>query len=174
MSGPPRTPPRFVPTLTTVVDLDAPTVAAPELVWPESGALDLASSRPVSAPQPVAEPVASTMPVLPSAPDAAVAVTEPAPQASASHSMVAIRPGDVFEIEEELLHRVLQRVDLRLEETLTDVVSQAVQQQLDAMIPVLRHRLEDQLRQLISNALAEELSAAEPRVSAGVRAPSLG
>jgi hypothetical protein len=159
MSVPPRTPPRFVPTLTAVVDLDAPPVVGPELVWPET-----------PAPAPRADAPAATVPPAAEAMPVAQASAEPAPTAS----MVAIRPEDVFEIEEELLHRVLQRVDLRLEEALTDVVSQAVQQQLDAMSPVLRNRLEDQLRQLISNALAEELSAAQPRVSAGVRAPSLG
>lgn len=171
MSGAPRTPPRFVPTLTTVVDLEVPAVATPELVWPESAA---AAPR-IDVPAPLASSSSHPAPATPPPP----AVTEPAAVTAStpqqpSPSMVALRPEDIFEIEEELLHRVLQRVDLRLEEALTDVVSQAVQQQLDAMIPVLRHRLEDQLRQLISQALAQELSAAEPRVSAGSGAPSLG
>lgn len=187
----PRRPPRFVPTLTAVVDLDAPPpLAEPELKWPQAGLLDLSPGRtegaaletgdaaarsaalpanapaeaPLSgAPAPVMAP--STSPTAPRAVDA---------RHAAAPSMVAIRPDDVVAIEEELLHRVLQRVDLRLEEALTDVVSEAVQQQLDAMIPVIRARLEGRLRTLIGEALAHELDPAEPRVFAGGRAPSLG
>ncbi len=40
---------------------------------------------------------------------------------------------DIVRLEEQLLHRVLQRVDFSLEERLSDTVAAAVQQQLDAM-----------------------------------------
>ena len=56
------------------------------------------------------------------------------------------------------MHRVLQRVDLSLEERLTDAVSAAVQQQLDVMLPRLRSEIERVLRGLVVEALSRELS----------------
>lgn len=92
---------------------------------------------------------------------------------SASPAFVALTDADAFRIEEELLHRVLQRVDLSLEERLTEAVSAAVQQQLDAMVPRLRSEIETVLRSLVVEALARELS--ENTGSApGSGAPALG
>lgn len=122
-----RTPPRFVPTLTTVLELPAESVPAAEPV-----------SEPL--PQPAAAPAAD--------PVQAVALS---PQALLSEA-------DAFRLEEQLLHRVLQRIDLSLEERLSDTVSAAVQQQLDNMIPRLRGEIESALRALVSEALAQELS----------------
>ncbi len=118
-----RTPPRFVPTLTTVLELP------PEPATVDAGSYALVSGDPPPA-------VADT---------------------------IAIHPGqfsdaDAFRLEEQLLHRVLQRVDLSLEERLSDVVSAAVQQQLDAMVPRLRHEIEAALRSLVVESLARELS----------------
>ncbi|BEP61596.1 hypothetical protein GmRootV213_21500 [Variovorax sp. V213] len=118
-----RTPPRFVPTLTTVLDLPAETPAA----------------EPAS---PVAAPAA------PIDPAEAVALP-PAEQRSEA---------EIVRLEEQLLHRVLQRVDLSLEERLSDTVSAAVQQQLDAMVPRLREEIEAVLRALVIEAMAAELS----------------
>jgi hypothetical protein len=111
-----RPPPRFVPTLTTVVELPAEPVPARE-----APAVD---------------------------PAQAVALS---PQAMLSDA-------DLFRLEEQLLHRVLQRVDLSMEERLSDTVSAVIQQQLDALIPRLRDEIETELRALVSEALAQELS----------------
>ncbi|MDR6889032.1 MULTISPECIES: hypothetical protein [Variovorax] len=120
-----RTPPRFVPTLTTVLDLQAEPVAG------EAG-------KPSSASTPV-PPV-----------DLAEAVAlPPAEQRS---------DAEIVRLEEQLLHRVLQRVDLSLEERLSDTVSAAVQQQLDSMVPRLREEIEAVLRALVIEAMAAELS----------------
>ncbi|VTU34700.1 hypothetical protein H4CHR_03468 [Variovorax sp. PBS-H4] len=119
MSG--RTPPRFVPTLTTVLEVPADAVPA-------------------------------SMP----APEPAVAAD--ASQAVANDPKALLLEADAFRVEEHLLHRVLQRVDLSLEERLSDTVSAAVQQQLDNMIPRLREEIEAVLRELVSQALAQELS----------------
>jgi phytoene dehydrogenase-like protein len=62
-----------------------------------------------------------------------------------------------FALEEHLLHRVLQRVDLSLEDRLSDAVSAAVQVQLDAMVPRLRSEIEAVLRTLVTESLAQEL-----------------
>jgi hypothetical protein len=137
-----RTPPRFVPTLTTVLELP------PE---PAPGA--------EPAPEPEPKPVAPAVPE----PSQAVALD---PQALLSEA-------DAFRLEEQLLHRVLQRIDLSLEERLSDAVSAAVQQQLDAMIPRLRGEIETVLRTLVSDALAQELSDNTGSTPA-FGAPSLG
>jgi hypothetical protein len=119
-----RTPPKFVPTLTTVLDLPAEPVAA-EAVKP-----------PPSSPAPPVDPAEAV--ALP-----------PAEQRS---------DAEIVRLEEQLLHRVLQRVDLSLEERLSDTVSAAVQQQLDAMVPRLREEIEAVLRALVIEAMAAELS----------------
>ena len=121
-----RTPPRFVPTLTTVLDL--PAEAA------EAGAAEPASP-PAAAPPPVDLAEAVALP--------------PAEQRS---------DAEIVRLEEQLLHRVLQRVDLSLEERLSDTVSAAVQQQLDAMVPRLRQEIEAVLHALVIEAMAAELS----------------
>lgn len=132
-----RNPPRFVPTLTTVIE-------AP-VVEPPAGPPPAPADEP-----PQAFPSASAADV----PD------EPAPVA-VEVSRIAVPPisdEEAFRLEEQLLHRVLQRVDLQLEERLTDAVSAAVQQQLDIMLPRLRIEIEQVLRALVVDALAQELS----------------
>ncbi|VTU29549.1 hypothetical protein H6CHR_03217 [Variovorax sp. PBL-H6] len=116
-----RTPPRFVPTLTTVLEVPGESVPA---------------SQPTPEPAAIADPS----------------------QAVALGPQALLSDADAFRVEEQLLHRVLQRVDLALEERLSDTVSAAVQQQLDNMIPRLRDEIETVLRELVSQALAQELS----------------
>ncbi|MDM0073121.1 hypothetical protein QTH90_01925 [Variovorax sp. J2P1-59] len=120
-----RTPPRFVPTLTTVLEL--PPEAAPAV-----------------------DEIAPSEPPAP-------AVIEPS-QAVALTPLAQLSEAEAFRLEEQLLHRVLQRVDLSLEERVSDAVSAAVQQHLDRMIPGLRTEIEAVLRALVSEALAHELS----------------
>jgi acetyl-CoA carboxylase carboxyltransferase component len=94
----------------------------------------------------------------PSAPAATSAtVTEPS-QAVALSPEAKLSEAEAFRLEEQLLHRVLQRVDLSLEERVSDAVSAAVQLHLDTMIPGLRREIEAVLRALVSEALARELS----------------
>jgi hypothetical protein len=143
MASSSRTPPRFVPTLTTVVEIPE---APPEL--------------PTAAPPSPAEaPELSTfgnmiedLSFMPLAPAPAAA------QAFAGAPAVQLPEEEAFRLEEELLHRVLQRVDLSLEERLTDTVSAAVQRQLDDMLPRLRREIEGVLRAVVVEALAQELS----------------
>lgn len=131
MSGNQRTPPRFVPTLTTVLELPAE-------------------------PAPVAEAAPAQVPVQPEALAAAPPI-EPA-QAVALSPQAQLSEVQALRLEEQLLHRVLQRIDLSLEEQISDAVSAAVQHHLDTMIPRLRDEIEVVLRTLVSEALADELS----------------
>ncbi|WP_431276449.1 hypothetical protein ACQ858_09550 [Variovorax ureilyticus] len=140
-----RTPPRFVPTLTTVFE---PSPETP----PVSPALIAPSDTPsTAAPATVAEPSGS------------VALS---PEARISEA-------EAFRLEEQLLHRVLQRVDLSLEERVSDAVSAAVQHHLDTMIPGLRREIEAVLRELVSESLARELSE-NPGSTPTFRPQSLG
>jgi len=132
MSNGPRTPPRFVPTLTTVFEAVPETVPQPEAEPPAPAA---ARARAADA-------------GLPPAYAHAVALT---PE-------VRVSEAEALRLEEQLLHRVLQRVDLSLEERVSDAVSAAVQQHLDRMIPGLRAEIESVLRDLVSEALARELT----------------
>ncbi|SEA05671.1 hypothetical protein [Variovorax sp. YR216] len=125
-----RTPPRFVPTLTTVFEQSQETP-------PVSPVLTAPSETPQIEPLPMA-----------TEPSEAVALS---PEARLSEA-------EAFRLEEQLLHRVLQRVDLSLEERVSDAVSAAVQHHLDKMIPALRKEIEAVLRDLVSESLARELT----------------
>ncbi|MDM0110766.1 hypothetical protein QTI66_01325 [Variovorax sp. J22R133] len=151
-----RTPPRFVPTLTTVVELP------PELpTGTENMIDDLGFSSMPEQPPPV---LWQPPPPVAAAPQATL--EEPSQEHSQEHSQkpplaqtaIQVSEEDAFRLEEQLLHRVLQRVDLSLEERLTDTVSAAVQRQLDVMLPRLRSEIETVLRSLVVEALAQELS----------------
>ncbi|SEJ72971.1 MULTISPECIES: hypothetical protein [unclassified Variovorax] len=115
-----RTPPRFVPTLTTVLE-----------VPPEPAAVE---------------------------PEAASAIQPDPASAMALPPAMQLSQAEIVSLEEQLLHRVLQRVDLSLEERLSDTVSAAIQHQLDAMVPRLRNEIEAVLRALVIEAMAAELS----------------
>ena len=143
----PRTPPRFVPTLTTVLEPLAPLVPS-EPVTPVQveRPAEPENAVPVESAEPSAVPVAPDLSDLPDL-----------------RSAIALDPvtrfGEMerFALEEQLLHRVMQRVDLQLEERLSDVVAAAVQAQLDLMVPRLRNEIEDVLRTLVNESLAQEL-----------------
>ena len=143
----PRTPPRFVPTLTTVLEPLAPLVPSEPVtrVQAESVA-EPEDAVPVASAEPSSLPFATDLPELPDL-RSAIALDP------------ATRFGEMerFALEEQLLHRVMQRVDLKLEERLSDVVAAAVQAQLDLMVPRLRDEIEDVLRTLVTEALAQEL-----------------
>ncbi|MES2529661.1 MAG: hypothetical protein V4636_01395 [Pseudomonadota bacterium] len=115
-------PPRFVPTLTVVIEPEPGTVTDSTAITPQSTSSAIDSTR-----------------------------------------TIALGPGyssdtDMLDLEAHLLDRVLQRIDLSLEERLSDAVSAAVQVQLDAMLPVLRAEIEVVLRAVVAESLAAELS----------------
>jgi hypothetical protein len=162
----PRTPPRFVPTLTTVLEPLAPLVPS-EPVTPVQAESVAApeDAVPVASAEPSSLPFATDLPELPDLPDLRSAIAlDP-----------ATRFGEMerFALEEQLLHRVMQRVDLQLEERLSDVVAAAVQAQLDLMVPRLRNEIEDVLRTLVTESLAQELQE-KPGSNPPGNGPTLG
>ncbi|BDT67514.1 hypothetical protein os1_16900 [Comamonadaceae bacterium OS-1] len=100
----PRQPPRFVPTLTEVV-------------------------------QPISVPVAPATP-----------------------------PGFITAeaLEDQIIHRVMQRIDLSLERRLREAVAAMVLQQTQSLVPRLREEIEFVVRQSVSDAVADELATRLP------------
>jgi hypothetical protein len=135
MASSTRTPPRFVPTLTAVVEPPA-TVAPAEPLPGEALAAE--------APAPAVE--------------SHHAFESAAEERAALMSTAVISEAEAFQFEDDLVHRVMQRIDLSLEARLTDTVSAALQSQLDAMLPRLRDEIEGVLRNLVIEALAAELA----------------
>lgn len=147
MAQPPRTPPRFVPTLTEVVQGAAVPPASPV---PSHGA---------GVPAPLARPPASAAPVsLAPAPVAAFAVPPKAPATPvAPAAPVALQLPEGFE--EHLVHRVMQRVDVELDLRLREAIATVVQEQTRSMVPRLREEVESVVRHAVYEAVAQELEA---------------
>lgn len=70
--------------------------------------------------------------------------------------------------QEQLVHRVMQRVDLTLDRRLREAIASVVLEHSRALAPALREQIEAVVAKTVSEAVAEELgasdrSAAEPR-----------
>lgn len=208
-SIPPKAPPRFVPTLTDVVQVaEAEAPLQPRFVLPAAAAPSLAAGLP-AAPVPDADrfmPVApppwaarsafgagpvsapmfsAPMDAQPAAPavvaDAAPAVPLPiGPSADPLHVLpafdvppsttalpeIAVTAASLpHGFEEHLVHRVMQRVDVVLDQRLREAIATVVQEQTRSMVPRLREEVESVVRHAVYEAVAEELS--------GERDPSL-
>lgn len=183
-----RTPPRFVPTLTTVLDMPAgplPLMSEEEAQHAPSAeqrqaalaaamagmaadretdqavdrAAGMTAKRAETAESAMGANAVSAEPTAPAVPTASASAATPTlPESQIAIDVHALSDADAFSLEEQLMHRVLQRIDLSLEERLSDTVSAAVQQQLDAMVPRLRSEIEGVLRSLVVEALSKELS----------------
>lgn len=119
----PRVPPRFVPTLTEVVQ---PSFAPPAVPEP-------------------AEP----------GPQAAGAAPQPGMPAVPARAAVE-------QFEDQIIHRVMQRVDVALERSLHDAVAAMVLQHTHALVPRLREEIEFVVRQAVADAVARELAGRQP------------
>lgn len=63
--------------------------------------------------------------------------------------------------EEQLVHRVMQRVDLTLDKRLREAIASVVLEHSRALAPALREQVEAVVAKTVSEALAEELGAAQ-------------
>ena len=95
--------------------------------------------------------------------DASAAVVRPtAPAArpvAPSPSMAPLPEG----IEEHLIHRVMQRVDVVLDQRLREAIATVVQEQTRSMVPRLREEVESVVRHAVYEAVAQELVGEESR-----------
>lgn len=62
--------------------------------------------------------------------------------------------------EELLVHRVMQRVDVGLDQRLRDAITTVVQEQTRSVLPRLREEIESVVRQVVYEAVADELAGA--------------
>jgi hypothetical protein len=65
--------------------------------------------------------------------------------------------------QEQLIHRVMQRVDMTLERRLREAIAQTVIEQTRSIGPLLREEIELVVRQTVAQAFAEELDAGQRR-----------
>ena len=70
------------------------------------------------------------------------------------HSNIRQSP---FQLEDQIVHRVMQRVDLVLERRLRESVAQVILLQTQSLGPQLREELELVVRESVSQAVAQEL-----------------
>ena len=61
--------------------------------------------------------------------------------------------------QEQLVHRIMQRIDLSLDRRLREAIATTVLEQTRLLGPLLREEIEIAVRQTVSQALAEELNA---------------
>lgn len=69
---------------------------------------------------------------------------------------------DLLQLENQLVHRVLQRVDLILERRLREAVGQLILEHTETLAPQLRVEIESVVRQSVSQALAQEVASIPP------------
>ena len=174
MALPPKTPPRFVPTLTEVVHVPpagapTPRAAASASAAGVAGPAPLAASpsaarsaAPMAAPAPrgaTPTPPVSAPPPVQRAP-AAVAPSHGAPvrapAVSAPPLAMRVLPDGV---EEHMVHRVMQRVDVVLDQRLREAIATVVQEQTRSVLPRLREEIESVVRHAVYEAVADELAS---------------
>lgn len=97
----------------------------------------------------VVRPVAAPMPP-PGHAAAAAAPTSPAPLAAPAV------PAASSDLQEQMVQRVLQRVDLVLERRLREVVGQLILEHTQSLAPRLREEIEDVVRQSVSQVFEHE------------------
>jgi hypothetical protein len=74
---------------------------------------------------------------------------------------VAASHGDAAVTQEQLVARVMQRVDLMLDRKLREAIAATVLEQTRALGPILREEIELVVRDAVSQAFAEELASGQ-------------
>ena len=62
-------------------------------------------------------------------------------------------------MEEYMVHRVMQRVDVVLDQRLRDAIATVVQEQTRSVLPRLREEIESVVRHAVYEAVADELAS---------------
>jgi hypothetical protein len=69
--------------------------------------------------------------------------------------------------EEYMVHRVMQRVDVVLDQRLREAIATVVQEQTRSVLPRLREEIESVVRHAVYEAVADELASGTPPVPKG-------
>lgn len=124
-----------------------------------AGAADVASAGDVA---PVGEvvPADLVVPVVQTVvAEAAAGPTPASPAMPAAPTMESIWDSHAQQVTEEyLVHRLMQRVDLVLDQRLRDAIATVVQQQTRSIVVRLREEVESVVRQAVYEAVADELA----------------
>ena len=72
----------------------------------------------------------------------------------------AADPGELSQ--EQLVARVMQRVDLTLERRLREAIASTILEQTRSIAPLLRDQIESAVRETVSQAFADEQMAGQP------------
>ena len=78
-------------------------------------------------------------------------------------ALEAPKPAVLVQFEDQMVHRVMQRVDLVLETRLQEAVARLVLAHTQALSPRLREEIELVVRESVSQAVAQELPLQPPR-----------
>jgi hypothetical protein len=70
---------------------------------------------------------------------------------------------DPAALQEELIHRVMQRVDLSLERKLREAIAATVLEPTRSLAPLLREEIEAVVRETVARAFADELDSPQRR-----------
>jgi hypothetical protein len=73
----------------------------------------------------------------------------------------AAAPADAGVSQEQLVQRVMQRVDMSLERRLREAIAATVLEQTRALGPILREEIELVVREAVSQAFADEIAAGQ-------------
>jgi hypothetical protein len=153
----PKVPPRFVPTLTEVVqglDMAPFSVPLPQPVQPPVVA---APALAQAAPSFEARAAVADVPMRSIDKDAAD-ISAPKPGQTSSGTQPPVPQG----MEEYMVHRVMQRVDVVLDHRLREAIALVVQEQTRSVLPRLREEIESVVRHAVYEAVADELAGGNP------------
>jgi hypothetical protein len=84
-------------------------------------------------------------------------VVQPATAPVSAAEPPSVATLDSVGIEDQLVQRVLQRVDLTLERRLREALGQLILEHTERLAPQLREEIESVVRQSVNHAFAEEL-----------------
>ena len=70
-------------------------------------------------------------------------------------------------LEEYMVHRVMQRVDVVLDQRLREAIATVVQEQTRSVLPRLREEIESVVRHAVYEAVADELASGAPTAIKG-------
>lgn len=69
--------------------------------------------------------------------------------------------------EEHVVHRVMQRVDVALDQRLRDAIATVLSEQTRSLLPRLREEVESVVRHVVYEAVADELASGEKKAENG-------
>jgi len=133
------------------------TCRSPALETLQGQGLRIETKRPLSKP-------GSRMSQLPMPPRFVPTLTDVVQPVMAQEQRMppASTPVAIELLEDQVLHRVMQRVDLVLERRLREAVGQVILAHTQTLGPRLREEIELVVRELVSQAVAQELSPQVP------------